>query len=162
MSGILEDLYRHNEWANLRLLEVCRTLTDEQLDATTVGAFGSIRSTLLHFADDGGYVKVLGGVYDGPVIDEDAPFPGFDVLQEAFVATARGLVERAQAAAAGSYTARATDGWTGDAEVVLVQALNHATEHRSQICTILTSLGIEAPTLDGWEWGFATGRGRMP
>jgi uncharacterized damage-inducible protein DinB len=44
--------------------------------------------------------------------------------------------------------------------VILVQAFNHSTEHRSQICTILTTLGIEAPELSGWEWGAAVDRMR--
>jgi uncharacterized damage-inducible protein DinB len=44
--------------------------------------------------------------------------------------------------------------------VILVQAFNHSTEHRSQICTVLTTLGIEAPELSGWEWGLAVDRMR--
>ncbi|MCP4140149.1 MAG: hypothetical protein GY755_07650 [Chloroflexi bacterium] len=29
---------------------------------------------------------------------------------------------------------------------------NHAIEHRSQIMTILTQLGIQPPDLDGWTY----------
>jgi uncharacterized damage-inducible protein DinB len=39
------------------------------------------------------------------------------------------------------------------ASVVLVQAINHATEHRAHAATILTQLGIEPPLLDGWTFG---------
>jgi uncharacterized damage-inducible protein DinB len=37
---------------------------------------------------------------------------------------------------------------------------NHGTEHRSQVATILTTLGIEPPELSGWEWGLASDRMR--
>jgi len=37
--------------------------------------------------------------------------------------------------------------------VVLLQAINHGTEHRSQAATILTQLGIEPPPMDGWNFG---------
>lgn len=42
-----------------------------------------------------------------------------------------------------------------DPRVVLVQAINHATEHRTQIFTILTQQGLEPPVLDGWTYGAA-------
>ena len=44
--------------------------------------------------------------------------------------------------------------------VILIQAFHHSTEHRSQICTVLTSLGIEPPELSSWDWGLATDRMR--
>jgi len=36
--------------------------------------------------------------------------------------------------------------------IILTQAINHATEHRSQIMAILTQLGIQPPDLDGWSY----------
>jgi uncharacterized damage-inducible protein DinB len=38
------------------------------------------------------------------------------------------------------------------AALFLVQAINHATEHRTQIKTALTQAGITPPELDGWTW----------
>ena len=52
----------------------------------------------------------------------------------------------------------------GDAEshaplgIRLAQALHHGTDHRSQICTGLTSLGIEPPDIDVWAFGELDGR----
>jgi uncharacterized damage-inducible protein DinB len=37
--------------------------------------------------------------------------------------------------------------------VPMIQAINHATEHRVHIAAILTQLGVEPPTLDGWQYG---------
>ncbi len=47
-TDTLTTLFSHNLWANVRILEHCAELTNEQLDATISGAFGSIRDTLQH------------------------------------------------------------------------------------------------------------------
>ena len=44
------------------------------------------------------------------------------------------------------------------AGIRLAQVLHHGTDHRSQICTILTTLGIEPPDIDAWEFGVQDGR----
>jgi uncharacterized damage-inducible protein DinB len=36
--------------------------------------------------------------------------------------------------------------------------LHHGTDHRSQICTALTSLGAEPPSIDVWDFGVEVGR----
>lgn len=161
--SLVDDFYRQNEWANLRIIETCRGLTDEQLDTKAVGAYGTIRDTLTHLV--GGeisYITRMDGRYDGPVFDRHAGFPGFEVLEGAVRANATGLIELAQRALVAPFTYVDQDGETTDAEVVLVQAINHGAEHRDQICTILTALGVTPPELDGWNWGDATGRVRFP
>jgi uncharacterized damage-inducible protein DinB len=40
----------------------------------------------------------------------------------------------------------------------LGQALHHGTDHRSQVCTALTALGIEPPEIDLWAYGVLTDR----
>jgi uncharacterized damage-inducible protein DinB len=40
----------------------------------------------------------------------------------------------------------------------LAQAVHHGTDHRSQICTVLTTLGIEPPAIDAWDFGLEDGR----
>ena len=40
----------------------------------------------------------------------------------------------------------------------LAQAIHHGTDHRSQICTALTSLGIEPPSIDAWDFAQQDGR----
>ena len=58
------------------------------------------------------------------------------------------------------------DGFERDAPVGvrLAQALHHGTDHRSQICTALTSLGIQPPAIDVWDYGLENHRvrDRMP
>jgi len=36
--------------------------------------------------------------------------------------------------------------------------IHHGTDHRSQICTALTQLGVEPPEIDVWAYGVASGR----
>ena len=40
----------------------------------------------------------------------------------------------------------------------LAQALHHGTDHRSQICTALTVLGVAPPLIDVWDYGLHSGR----
>jgi uncharacterized damage-inducible protein DinB len=53
------------------------------------------------------------------------------------------------------------DGWESHAPlgIRLAQVIHHGTDHRSQICTILTSLGVEPPEID--VWAFASTGGRL-
>ena len=36
--------------------------------------------------------------------------------------------------------------------------LHHGTDHRSQICTALTSLGVDPPSIDVWDFAALDGR----
>ena len=161
MSDLTADFYRQNEWATLQLIEACRRLSEEQLEATAVGTYGSIRATLRHLvSSEANYAFRLG---EGPVrrLPPDEPWPGFDALAAMVSADAVALSAAARRDA--SRVIRLdpdTDPYDSEAAVILVQAFNHATEHRSQICTILTTLGIEPPDMSGWEWGLADGRMR--
>ncbi len=48
--------------------------------------------------------------------------------------------------------------WWMPVSLFLLQAVNHGTEHRSQVATILTQLGVEPPEMDGWAYFFASGQ----
>ena len=51
--------------------------------------------------------------------------------------------------------------WRMPVSLFLLQVINHATEHRSQVATILTRLGVEPPEMDGWTY-FDAGRRMIP
>ena len=53
-----------------------------------------------------------------------------------------------------------TDGYQRWAPVGfrLAGVLNHGTDHRSQVCTALTSLGVEPPRIDVFDFGLSAGR----
>jgi len=48
------------------------------------------------------------------------------------------------------------DGYHVEPWVLMVQIINHATEHREQINSMMSTLGIAPPDLDGWSYGEAT------
>jgi uncharacterized damage-inducible protein DinB len=49
-----------------------------------------------------------------------------------------------------------TDDYHVEPWVVMVQIINHATEHREQIKSMLSALGVTPPDIDGWDYGLAT------
>lgn len=171
MSDLIADLYRQNEWANLRLIELCRGLSDEQLDATADGAYGSIRGTLMHLAGaEVQYVSQLGAT-PAHAFANSRQWAGFDEVEAVVRSGAAGLLERARAVAGTTLTLPDDMGdphkaFEIDANVLLIQALNHSTEHRSQICTVLTVLGVlpresgGETIVDAWTWAEADDRAR--
>jgi uncharacterized damage-inducible protein DinB len=40
----------------------------------------------------------------------------------------------------------------------LAQVIHHGTDHRSQVCTALTNLGITPPEIDAWAFAEKDGR----
>ena len=162
MPELTTDFFRQNEWANLAMIRLCQSLTDEQLDATAVGTYGSIRNTLQHIvAAEAGYAFRLGATPTRG-LKGDNPWPGFDTLVQLVAANTQALATAARNVTDTPIRVGSDDKpYDVEPAVILVQAFNHSTEHRSQICTILTTLGIEAPELSGWEWGLAVDRMRQ-
>jgi uncharacterized damage-inducible protein DinB len=156
MTGhILEKLFEHNNWANARILQACAALSDGQLDAEPKSATqGSIRSTLFHLVTaQQGYLRLL----TLPVEErrKDLPDPPFAELQSSASASGEALLVLARDGSGISMKGRLqeTGGYTVEPWVVMVQIINHATEHREQIKSMLTSLGVTAPSMDGWDYG---------
>lgn len=158
MNAGLVDFYRHNLWANLRLLDACAQLSDEQLDTSVPGTYGSIRDTLVHlFRAEEIYLAHLTSAQPASALRLGG-FPGIEALREharrsgeALIAVAD-TVDPAQVLR-GTYRG---ESYEMPAIVPLMQAINHATDHRSQITTALSQLGIRPPELDVWAYDEAT------
>lgn len=142
------------------LLRVCGTLSDEQLNATIDGTYGSIIDTLRH-------VVTGESRYCARVTGEDARIEA--------ATTVAGLMDQA-ATLASRWERYLTGPVDADRTIVvewpngtryevpdgihLAQSLHHGNEHRAQICTILTSIGVGAPSLGVWDYAEAAGRMR--
>jgi uncharacterized damage-inducible protein DinB len=158
---LLTEFFRHNSMMNRRLVEACRQIPPDQLGATATGTYGSIGATLVHIANSQvGYAARLLETERPERLPED-PFPGFEALTERF---ALGDAQLEQAAAlAGQDRKVQVSGddppgtWWMPVSLFLLQAVNHGTEHRSQVATILTQVGIEPPDMDGWAYFFDSG-----
>ncbi|MBI3522305.1 MAG: hypothetical protein HY071_04295 [Chloroflexi bacterium] len=156
----LKDAFAHHLWATLRILNACAALSAEQLGTIVPSTKRSILDTARHF---------VGG---------DALYLSWLTEDRAFVVDTKAM----DLAALRSTMARQEVGWSKllaldlDPDTVvtdidragykrdapvgvrLAQALHHGTDHRSQISTALTLLGVEPPAIDVWDYGMDTGR----
>jgi uncharacterized damage-inducible protein DinB len=160
MEPLLVEAFHYNKWANLHLLDVCAEFSDEQLQMTAPGTYGTIGFTFLHLlAAEQRYLKRL-GAGEPQISERDSVFPGIAALREHAARSGDKLIEIAPNVAPDeaheSKTAR--EGtimlYSG---VVVIQALHHGNDHRTHICTILGHHGIEYGDMDVWAYGEATG-----
>jgi uncharacterized damage-inducible protein DinB len=158
--SLLEDAFAHHVWATERLIDACLSLSPEQLASEVAGTYGSILSTMRHLVGaDSGYLNLLS---DGrvPAIDEDQM--GLAELRTAMTengaAWASLLAEDLDPDVV--VVRRREDGSESHAQlgIRLAQAIHHGTDHRSQICTTLTTLAIEPPEIDVWAYGWQDDR----
>lgn len=155
-ESFLEKLFEHNNWANQKMIEACSVLSDKQLDTEPQSITkGTIRLTLIHLVSaQQNYLRTL----TLPLEERrDAVTVEFSNLQDSasksgdeLLALARGkqkpLTDQLQT----------RDSYLVEPWVLMVQIINHATEHREQISSMLTALGVTPPDLDGWSYGEAT------
>ncbi len=156
VENILVKLFEHNHWSNLQIIQACAALSDAQLDAEPRSATkGSIRRTLIHLvASQQGYHALL----TIPVDERVKEIPSFNQLMESVTRSGEGLLALARDASGKSMTSQpqSTDGYLMEPWVVMVQAINHATEHREQIKSMLSALGVTPPGISGWDYGEVT------
>ena len=159
MTSVLGDAFAHHVWASIRLLDACAVLDDVQLAATVPGTYGSIIDTLRHLV--GGDVFYLDVLLDRrePFDDVASDIPALrSVMKEhgpiwhrliaGDIDPATDVVEHED----NGYETHAPLG------IRLAQALYHGTDHRSQVCTALTSIGVEPPALEAWDLAREDGR----
>ncbi len=160
VAGADLELVRHNTWANVRLLDVCTGLTDEQLDTPAEGTYGSIRKTLIHLLGaEESYLFRVTGERPEPHLQEDV-WLGFDVLrvraEDAGAAFER-VVLHDDPERIVRWRTREGDDAAMPVGLFVVQAMHHGNEHRSQIATVMTHVGVEPPELSGWLYAIETG-----
>lgn len=157
---LLDDAFAHHMWATLQVMDVCAGLDPDRLEATAPGTYGTILDTLRHIvAADSSYLFAM---TDGKVqpIDEER----MDLAE----------LRKATEGFASDYTSLLATDLDPDRIVVrhrddgsethaplgirLAQVVHHGTDHRSQICTILSTLGVEPPMIDVWDFADQDGR----
>jgi len=147
---------RHDVWATEKLLERCRSLTKEQLQLTVPGTYGTIQKTFAHIVRaNEGYLNTY-GVIPQPFIELTAPVE--EIASR--LARVRDAVEQLFRSNEVDFDQRIHDQRRKlDLElwVPLAQFAHHGSDHRSQIGTILTVNGLEAPELDVWAYATAEG-----
>jgi uncharacterized damage-inducible protein DinB len=158
--SVLEDAFGHHVWATLRLVDASLALTPEQLGVAVPGTYGSIFETVRHVVGaDSSYLFAMTGGRT-PLIDEDhMDLPELRAAMESHGAAWSSLL--AQDLDPDAVTVRRRDDGSethAPMGIRLAQALHHGTDHRSQICTTLTTLGVEPPAIDVWDYAGQDGR----
>jgi uncharacterized damage-inducible protein DinB len=156
----LEDAFGHHVWATLRLMDACMPLTDDQMATAVPGTYGSILDTMRHIVGaDASYLFVLGGGQAEPIDEEAMDLASLRATMATY-GDAWSSVIAHRTDPDETLTRHRDDGSTTTAPVGirLAQVLHHGTDHRSQICTALTSLGIEPPFIGVWDYGADDGR----
>jgi uncharacterized damage-inducible protein DinB len=158
-ASLLHDSMAHHIWASERLIDACEALTPEQLRAPAPGTYGPIIATLAHMVgSDGWYLTFFRDWTNAIGEDEDVTLAE---LRSAITTNGAAWMEvLAEDLDGEADMVEHGDGWNSHAPTGfrLAQVIHHGTDHRSQVCTALTSLGVEPPEIDLWAYGEATGR----
>jgi uncharacterized damage-inducible protein DinB len=153
-ENILAKLFEHNHWANIQIIQACIALNDEQLDAEPQSATqGSIRSTLIHLTGaQAGYL----GLLTQPVAERVRVSPTSAEWLDSITKSGEGLLALARGEKSLDARLQTRDDYYVEPWVVMLQIINHATEHREQVKSMLSALGVTPPEIDGWDYGLVT------
>ncbi|MEP6973204.1 MAG: DinB family protein [Actinomycetota bacterium] len=160
-TSLLADAFGHHVWATQQLIDSCLALDAEQLETGVPGTYGSILKTQRHLVGSDAWYLLCITADPAHQIDEDH----MDLAQlraaigDDGAAWSRLLAEDVDPDAVlrevddeDGYEKQATLG------IRLAQALHHGTDHRSQICTALSTLGVGPPAIDVWDYGVVVDR----
>jgi uncharacterized damage-inducible protein DinB len=151
---LLADAFDHHVWATLRLIDVCVALSPEQLETTVPGTYGSIIDTMRHLAGgDASYLFTMTGGRTPHIDEEHMNLAELRTVMQSHGVAWSALVAEDLDPDVVLVRVR-DDGSEAHAPlgIRLAQALHHGTDHRSQICTALTTLGVEPPAIDVWDF----------
>jgi uncharacterized damage-inducible protein DinB len=158
--SVLSDAFAHHSWATIRLIDACLPLSDEQLASTVPGTYGPILETMRHLVGaDRSYLALLSGGALDDVDEERLDLAALRVVMEAngpaWDALVTGELDPDR-----MVVRHRDDGSESHAPmgIRIAQVIHHGTDHRSQVCTALTNLGIEPPAIDAWDFGRENGR----
>ncbi len=156
----LADAFAHHAWATVRLLDTCLSLRPEQLETAVPGTYGSILDTMRHLVGaDCGYLSTVTGGLVARIDEARMDLPALRAVMERNGASWSAFVAQDLDPDV-ILVRRRDDGSEAHAPlgIRLAQALHHGTDHRSQICTALTTLGVEPPEIDAWAYAWQDGR----
>lgn len=156
-------MFRYNAWANHELFEACRSLTEKQLDVQIQGISGSVRELLLHIA--GGQqtfvLRTKGRQHEGE-LGRKSDWPGIETVIRIVASTSDELVAIAEKLKEDEEVELNYQGKTYryPKRFFLVHAMEHSTEHRTEVKIALAHIGIDTPDLDGWQYAQSAGYGQ--
>ena len=150
----VQQLFRHNEWANSRILDVAGELTPEQFRRTVGGSYPSVQATLSHimWAEWMWFERWSGGAPKPTLVPED--FPSVRDLRDRWRDITRSLngfiggltAERLQQVV--QYVNFRGEVWKYPLWRQLYHLLCHSSYHRGQVTNMVRQMGIQPCTTD--------------
>jgi uncharacterized damage-inducible protein DinB len=162
MDDGISEAVEYNRWATRTLIDACRNLPDEVLDARLAAFSGSCRELFAHVV--GGQqtfvLRTAGRQHEGE-LNRDSVWPGWDELTRIATASSVALLEASQRFDADAEVDLPYGGrrYRFPIRFFLVHAVEHGIEHRTEIKLQLAQQGVVTPDLDGWPFADARGYG---
>ena len=152
---LLDGLLSHDHWATTQLLEVSRSLSDEQLDQPFDIGYGTIRATFAHIIPNvEAWTRLMTGQPSESEL-EDASIDGLAHLHERSYADFSSLARqfrdemRLDHTYVDHYQVRKSFGGT------ILMVVQHNAEHRAEIVHMLARLGVATvPEVDYGVWDY--------
>src|SRR6478735_11819166 len=160
-DSLLEAAFTHHVWATSRVIDACLDLSVEELETNVLGTRGPMLETLRHVVlSDAEELFFLTGNVAFDIDEEHVSLAEARVIMERNGSGWAEYISRSPDPDALVLEVDRTDGYQRWAPVGfrLAQALHHGTDHRSQVCTALTTLGVEPPAIDVYHFGLDTRR----
>jgi uncharacterized damage-inducible protein DinB len=160
-GSLLQDAFAHHVWATVRLVDASLQLSPQQLETAVPGTYGSIIETMRHLiGGDSWYLFDITGDRARRIDQDQMDLTELRAAMEADGTAWSAFLAQDLDPDAVLKEVDEDDGYEREATIGirLAQALHHGTDHRSQICTALTTLGVEPPGIDVWEFGLQAGR----
>jgi uncharacterized damage-inducible protein DinB len=151
---LIRVLFQYNLWADLRMLDLCSSLSSEQFTRNLGSSFGSVRDTMAHlYGAEWVWNERIQGRSPMTLLP-GTTFPDLDAVRAKLEEMDRYYIDYVS-----SLTQQDLDrvihykGFKGDSQSnplwqTLHQLTNHASYHRGQVVTMLRQLGVKPVSTD--------------
>ena len=150
----LVEFMRYNNWANQQVFEVCQKLTEQQLEASMPGSYGTVRNTLAHIIRaEASYLSILTGNHPQPPFNWQEN-PGIGAMRDYATQVGDALLDACHHIHPRDQICEEDQGneYRYQAVVIFIQIINHGIEHSTNITTILNAGLLTPPDVDGWGY----------
>ena len=152
--GLLRTLFQFNLWADLRILNLCSSLTSEQLTRNLGSSFSSVRDTLAHlYGAEWVWNERIEGRFPTALVS-GSTFPDLksvgaklEEMDRYFIAYVSKLTQE-DLDRVMHYKVFSGQEFSNPLWQSLHQLTNHASYHRGQIVTMLRQLGVKPVSTD--------------
>jgi uncharacterized damage-inducible protein DinB len=152
--GLLRTLFQYNLWADLRILNLCSSLTSEQFTRNLGSSFSSVRDTLAHlYGAEWVWNERIEGRFPAALVsgstfaDLKSVAAKLEEMDRFFIAYVSKLTQ-ADLDRVMVYKVFSGQEFSNPLWQSLQQLTNHASYHRGQIVTMLRQLGVKPVSTD--------------